>query len=687
MSDDPYLRQQRALVMLTGADIIGGDDLQAAFRRITEVDATTLDVARSSIWRFNEARTSIACVDLYEYPAGRHSSGTELLAVDYPTYFRALAGTPVLAVDDARADPRTREFNDSYLIPLGITSLMDAPIHVGGVIEGVLCREHVGPPRHWTTEETTFAVGVANLVSLALARFERARAEAAMRLQSAALNAASDAVAITDRLGTIEWVNVAFTEITGYTLDEAIGRNPRDLVKSGVQDQAHYTRLWDTVLTGQVWRGEMINRRKDGHLFPVELTITPIRDDDGGIEHFIAVQRDLSEEKRLEAQFLQAQKMETVGRLAGGIAHDFNNLLTVINGTVDLLAMNMQVSDPLYADLQQIKVAGTRAASLTRQLLAFSRKQIMSLEALNLGTMVADWRGMLQRLIGEDIDLVVAPAAHTGIVRVHPSQIEQVLMNLAVNARDAMPDGGTLTIETRDVGIDRASASMYVDAPPGDYVMLSVADTGVGMDATTRAQIFEPFFTTKEPGKGTGLGLTTVFGIVKQSGGGLSVDRDPGIGSTFWLYVPRVSESHRPDEARPATTLAPGHETVMVVEDEEPLRALATRILGTAGYQALSVANGREALAVLERHPHPVHLLFTDVVLPGIHGRELATRAAATRPEIVVLFTSGYTEDAILRHGVLDSVAHFIGKPYTASDLTRKVRSLLDAAEHNSPST
>jgi two-component system cell cycle sensor histidine kinase/response regulator CckA len=494
-------------------------------------------------------------------------------------------------------------------------------------------------------------------------------------------------VAITDRLGTIEWVNVAFTEITGYTLDEAIGRNPRDLVKSGVQDQAHYTRLWDTVLTGQVWRGEMINRRKDGHLFPVELTITPIRDDDGGIEHFIAVQRDLSEEKRLEAQFLQAQKMETVGRLAGGIAHDFNNLLTVINGTVDLLAMNMQVSDPLYADLQQIKVAGTRAASLTRQLLAFSRKQIMSLEALNLGTMVADWRGMLQRLIGEDIDLVVAPAAHTGIVRVHPSQIEQVLMNLAVNARDAMPDGGTLTIETRDVGIDRASASMYVDAPPGDYVMLSVADTGVGMDATTRAQIFEPFFTTKEPGKGTGLGLTTVFGIVKQSGGGISVDSEPGIGSTFRIYVPRVSESHRPDEARPATTLAPGHETVMVVEDEEPLRALATRILGTAGYQALSVANGREALAVLERHPHRVHLLFTDVVLPGIHGRELATRAAATRPEIVVLFTSGYTEDAILRHGVLDSVAHFIGKPYTASDLTRKVRSLLDAAEHNSPST
>ena len=378
MSDDPYLRQQRALVMLTGVDIIGGDDLQAAVRRITEVDATTLDVARSSIWRFNEARTSIVCVDLYEYPAGRHSSGMELQAVDYPAYLRALEGTPVLAVDDARADPRTREFNDSYLIPLGITSLMDAPIHLGGVIDGVLCREHVGPRRQWTTEETTFAVGVANLASLALARFERTRTEAAMRLQSAALNAASDAVSITDRHGTIKWVNAAFTGITGYTFDEAIGRNPRDLIRSGVQDQAHYTRLWDTVLTGRVWRGEIINRRKDGRLFPVELTITPIRDADGGIEHFIAVQRDLSEEKRLEAQFLQAQKMEAVGRLAGGIAHDFNNLLTVIIGySRSRRSWASRPADPLRDDLRRDQRAGDAGGRAHAPALAFSRKQIL----------------------------------------------------------------------------------------------------------------------------------------------------------------------------------------------------------------------------------------------------------------------------------------------------------------------
>jgi PAS domain S-box-containing protein len=508
---------------------------------------------------------------------------------------------------------------------------------------------------------------------------ERKRAEAELRLQSAALNAAANGIVITDRDGSIAWINPAFTALTGYSAEEAIGKNPRELVKSGVHDQAFYKHLWDTILTGNVWHGEMTNRRKDGTLYAEDMTITPVKDAGGEITHFIAIKRDLTEEKRLEAQFLQAQKMESVGRLAGGIAHDFNNLLTVINGTADLASMKLREGDPLRTVFLHIRQAGDRAASLTRQLLAFSRKQIMKPEVLNLSTLVADLRSMLQRLIREDIDLVVVPAQDLGSVRADPGQIEQVVINLVVNARDAMPDGGTLTIETRDVQLDEAQAGMHPSMQPGPHVMLAVSDTGVGMDEATRMRIFEPFFTTKEQGKGTGLGLATVYGIVKQSGGSIWVYSELGKGTTFKIYLPRVGEVARTVRRVRTLTAVPGTETILIVEDEEVLRDLATHILQSAGYTVLTASSGGEALLLLEHHDGPVHLVLTDVVLPGISGLDLAKRVAEAHPEIKVLFTSGYTNDAILRNGVLDKLTHFIGKPYTMAELTHKVREVLDA--------
>jgi CheY-like chemotaxis protein len=371
--------------------------------------------------------------------------------------------------------------------------------------------------------------------------------------------------------------------------------------------------------------------------------------------------------------------MEVVGRLASGIAHDFNNLLTVINGTADLALTDLKEGDPLRTDLQDIAQAGESAASLTRQLLAFSRQQIMTPDFLNLSTLVADMQDMLRRLIGEDIALVVGSAKDVGSIMADPVQIKQVVMNLAVNARDAMPNGGTLTIETRDVALDEAFAAEHPSVKPGPHVMLAISDTGEGMDEATRGQIFEPFFTTKELGKGTGLGLATVYGIVSQSGGSISAHSELGKGTTFRIYLPLVEAVARNSQSTPAVTSVEATETVLIVEDEAAVCRLAKRVLEVAGYRVLTASNGFEALTLLEQHDGPVHLMLTDMVMPGMSGRDLAIQLDATHPQTKVLYTSGYTDDAILHNRLPHAAADFIGKPYTIAELTRKVREVLDS--------
>ena len=373
--------------------------------------------------------------------------------------------------------------------------------------------------------------------------------------------------------------------------------------------------------------------------------------------------------------------MESIGRLAGGIAHDFNNLLTVINGTADLALASLHGGSPLRQDLEQIRQAGERAAAMTRQLLAMSRQQLLQPEILDVNAVVRGMQGMLQRLIGEDVALHLALAEELGRIKADPSQIEQVILNLAINARDAMAHGGTLTIETRNLA---TAAPAHRPAPAGPLVMLAVCDTGIGMDDTARKRVFEPFFTTKEVGKGTGLGLSTVYGIVKQSGGTVWVDSHPGAGTTFTIYFPRAEG---PVESRRLSTQArsdvDGDETVLVVEDESEdesaVRMLSKRILEAAGYRVVTAANGSEALEVLERSTGPIHLMLTDVVMPGMNGRELATRVGQLRPEIKVLYATGYTADSLLRRGVLDATSQVVSKPFTARELRQKVREILDA--------
>ena len=511
---------------------------------------------------------------------------------------------------------------------------------------------------------------------------ERKAAEAERMLLMTAIEQSAEGIVITDAEGTIRYVNPAFSRVSGYSREEALGKNPR-ILKSGKQDEAYYRKLWTTILGGEIWQDEITNRRSDGSLYPEQMTITPVRDQRGKITHFIAIKAEVTERKRLEQQLRQAQKMEAVGRLAGGVAHDFNNLLTIISGYGGLLLEHPGIIEPLRGYVNEIRDASGRAASLTRQLLAFSRQQVLAPRVLGLNAVVANIEKMLKRLIGEDIDLVTILGESLWPVKADPGQLEQVLLNLAVNARDAMPNGGVLTIETANVEMDSTSAQTHFPLSPGPYVLLAFNDTGIGMDAETQARIFDPFFTTKEKGKGTGLGLAMVYGIVKQSGGYIWVYSEVGKGTTFKIYLPRTAEEV--DESGPGQSgikAQQGTETLLLVEDEDAVRALVRNVLKERGYRVMEASRGEDALELADQYWGQIDLLVTDVVMPQMSGRELARRLANLHPQIKVLYISGYTDNAVWHQGGLDSGGAFLQKPFSPEALARKVREVLGGPPH-----
>jgi signal transduction histidine kinase len=423
------------------------------------------------------------------------------------------------------------------------------------------------------------------------------------------------------------------------------------------------------------------HRKKDGTVIEVDVSANAIVFE--GKEAWLLLATDVTEKRSLEAQLFQSQKMESMGRLAGGVAHDFNNLLGVISGYGELLHKRVRGDPRLRRYAEDIVKAAQRAAGLTGQLLAFSRRQVLQPKVLDLNSVVGETETMLRRVIGEDVQLVTVFDDRLGAVKADPGQMEQVLMNLAVNARDAMPKGGRLTIETGNVQLDRTYAQQHPGVAPGRYVMLAVSDTGHGIAPEVKARIFEPFFTTKEPGRGTGLGLATVHGIVKQSDGHVWVYSEPGHGTTFKIYLPAADEVAAEDAADAVEPELPrGSETVLLVEDEGSLRELVRECLEALGYTILEARHGAEALTVCEGHADDIHVLMTDVVMPGMSGRELGERLRALRPELRVLYMSGYTDDAVVLHGVLAEKMAFLQKPFTEQALARKLREVLDAPGH-----
>jgi two-component system cell cycle sensor histidine kinase/response regulator CckA len=514
---------------------------------------------------------------------------------------------------------------------------------------------------------------------------EKKAAEKTMTSLVTAIEQTEEQVVITDLSGTIQYCNPAFEMVTGYSKSDAIGQNSR-ILKSGKHGAEYYQEMWKTLGAGKVWKGNVTNRKKNGPLYEEESTISPIRDSSGQVTGFVAVKRDITERQELMRQFLQAQKMESVGRLAGGVAHDFNNLLTVINGYADFVATSLGQQDSLWPSVNQIRKAGERAASLTKQLLAFSRKQIFEPKMLDLNVTIRDFDRMLERLIGENIKLTTRLDPVLGQVLADPEQVHQVLMNLVVNAHDAMPDGGNLDISTLNVDVSDHEAAFHPQAKPGLYVMIAVTDNGTGMDEETRQRIFEPFFTTKGPERGTGLGLSTVYGIVQQSGGWIDVSSDIGVGTSFKLYFPRIDEPPCEAQCEPHRIKgAFGDETILIVEDQEYVRQYVKSILEAYSYRVLAAANGDEAVAVAANCPGEIHLLLTDVVLPGMNGKEVSERLKAMQPSLKVLFMSGYSPDVIAHRGVLDSGVAYIPKPFTPGGLTTKIRELLGAMVWSSP--
>jgi PAS domain S-box-containing protein len=486
-----------------------------------------------------------------------------------------------------------------------------------------------------------------------------------------------DPVLVLDDQFRIKRANRATARVLGLEFSQLIGQ-PCYQVVHGRAEPIPECLFQCMLLTGKEHRCD-IEEPRLGKVF--DATATPLYNSGSAVLGCVEVLRDITERKQAEEQLRQAHKMEAIGQLAGGVAHDFNNLLMAIIGYSELLLARLREGDRLRRHVQEIKKAGERAAALTRQLLAFSRRQVLVPQVLDLNSVVSNVQKMLRRMIGEDIDLLTVPAPDLGQVRADPGQVEQVIMNLAVNARDAMPEGGKLTLETTNVALDESYTRNHIDVLPGRYVMLAVRDTGSGMDAETLSHIFEPFFTTKEEGKGTGLGLATVYGIAKQSGGHIEVSSEPGQGTTFKVYLPRIEAACEPAALGVrALELSRGTETVLLVEDDVVVCELLREMLQGSGYTVLEAGGARQALRMGERYaPRPIHLLLADVVMPEMSGPQLADHLARVYPKMKVLYISGYTDAAVARHGKLSTKAPYLQKPFAPEVLARKVREVLDA--------
>ncbi len=589
-------------------------------------------------------------LELFQIPGSVDTTDIHALRAASP---RTVLTDPAPVVADWErlcADPETRESSNVYMADGGVLERHSVPLWVGG--------RHAG--RVFTYREIT----------------ERVRAEFNRSLLATAVDQAGEAVVVTARDGTIEYVNPAFERMSLHKAEDVRGKSPR-ILKSDRHEPDTYAEMWRTILGGDVWSGRLVNRRADGTSFEVDEVIAPVRAADGSITNFVALLHDVTREHQLEEEVRQAQKMEAVGRLAGGIAHDFNNLLTAVIGYAELIASALLRGERVNEEIDEILRAAKRAASLTQQLLAFSRRQVLKPRVLDLNEVVTGLARMLRRLIPENVTIHSALDPRIQPIKADPGQMEQVMLNLAINARDAMPGTGQLTLATECVTLQRTTLVGHDGVPPGEYVRLSVRDTGHGMDAATLAHVFEPFFTTKGVGKGTGLGLATVYGIVRQSGGAIQVRSTVGQGTTVEMLFPTCAPVTEGVGARPSPVpISQPARTLLLVEDEKSVRAVVSKVLRASGYLVLEASDGFEALSIVSQHLSTLDALITDVVMPRMSGPELVARVCAERPSLPVLFMSGHVDAAVSGHE-LPTGAAFLPKPFEPDTLRRAVHNLL----------
>jgi PAS domain S-box-containing protein len=573
-------------------------------------------------------------------------------------------------------------------LPIILERNLDVPVLV---VSGTIGEETAISALHGGARDFVLKERLARLNPAVERELREAKARKARREAEAALGASeeryrrivettSEGVWVLDPDFRTTFVNARMAALLGKRAEDVIGTPALECLHP--ESHAAWAEHVELRLAGLAAQADLRLQRSDGSVVWVLMESTPTRDETGRYEGMLAMAMDMTERRRLEDQLRQPQKMEAIGSLAGGVAHDFNNLLSVILSYTNLALGELAEGEPLRDDLDEVRKAAERAADLTRQLLAFGRQQMLQPRVLNLSQTLGGMERMLRRILGEDIELSLLTSYKLGHVHADPGQVEQVIMNLVVNARDAMPDGGKVTLETSNVELDAAYCSLHHGVKPGAYAMMAITDTGTGMDSETRERIFEPFFTTKESGKGTGLGLSTVFGIVQQSGGHIWVYSEPGKGTTFRVYFPRT-DAPVADARHRAPSIAPanvqGTETILLVEDDDQVRAIMRTILRRQGYNVLEAQNGGEAFLICEKFTAKIHLLLSDVVMPRMSGRELAERLISMRPEIRVLYVSGYTENSVVHHGVLDAGVSFLQKPITPDALLRKVREVLDS--------
>lgn len=682
-------QQYQVLLDLARSELLSGGDVDLAAARISEAATKALKVGRASVWLFEGDPADLVCRHMYMPANDTHRTGIRLPVALCPQYCKSLDDHRLLVVEDALTHPLTAELVDIYLKPEGIGAVLDAPIYLDGKACGVVCTAHHGGSRHWRDEERSFAAAMADMMRMVLEASRRRQAEESLRDMLLRYRLAVNAGGV----GVWQWE----TDTGHFTADPILLRllgmpeegpsptRPAWDSHCSAGDRAALLAAIDAVAQGE--KNEFTLEHQligsEGRIRWVLTRGQAVRHKDGSIERYLGTMVDTTERKMLEEQLLQSQKMEAIGKLAGGIAHDFNNSLQVIHGYTEMLAKRVGTQEPLRKYVRLIGVAGQRASELTRQLLTFSRKQVVKPALVNLNSLLAETELMLHRVIGEHIHIVRHACDHLDLVCADPGQMVQVIMNLALNARDAMPDGGTLTFATDNFTADEDSVRRGVVGKAGRYVSMTVSDTGCGMPDHIRQKIFDPFFTTKDMGKGTGLGLSTVYAIIQNCDGAISVSSEPGKGATFTILLPQQDGVVATKEPSGAHAMTPGSETLLLVEDEQDVRELAGEVLRSAGYRVLEASGGSEAIKLNTSEP-VIDLVIADMVMPGISGRALVRELCLRRPTLRVLYTSGYTgfqnevSGTEERYQVIED---FLQKPYSSTSLIDMIRMILDRSE------